>query len=77
MTHQNASCSCGQLTAKVTGEPIRVAVCHCHACQRRPDSIGIPVGAFADSNFPAPIFSVYEERMHAWVSLPEGIEHMA
>lgn len=131
MTHRIASCSCGQLSVKVTGEPIRVAVCHCHACQRRtgsvfgaqarflkeaveisgtgteyvrvgdeggrctftfcpicgatvyyrmdsrPDSIAIPVGAFADSNFPAPTFSVYEERMHAWVSLPEGIEHMA
>lgn len=40
------------------------------------DSIAIPVGAFADPAFPAPTFSVYEERMHGWVSLPEGIEHM-
>ena len=41
------------------------------------DSIAIPVGAFADPVFPAPVFSVYEERMHRWVGLPEGIEHMA
>lgn len=131
MTLQIASCSCGQLSAKVSAEPIRVSVCHCHACQRRTgsvfgaqarfprqavefsgtateytrvgddggrctfsfcpvcgatvhyviegmeDHIAIPVGAFADSAFPAPSFSVYEARMHAWVGLPAGIEHMA
>ncbi len=26
---------------------------------------------------PAPAFSVYEGRKHAWVSLPEDIEHLA
>ena len=41
------------------------------------DNIAVPVGAFADPNFPAPNFSVYEERMHSWVRLPAGIEHMA
>ena len=40
-------------------------------------SIVIPVGAFADPTFPSPTFSVYEERMHSWVSLPPGVEHMA
>ena len=30
-----ASCSCGQLTASVTGDPVRVSICHCLACQRR------------------------------------------
>jgi len=40
------------------------------------DSIAIPVGAFADPTFPAPAFSVYEERMHSWVKMPEGIAHM-
>jgi hypothetical protein len=40
-------------------------------------SIGIPVGAFADPKFPAPTFSVYEERMHSWVAMPPDIEHMA
>ena len=33
------------------------------------------LGAFADPGFPAPVFSVYEERMHAWVGLPPGVEH--
>lgn len=125
-----ASCSCGQLVARVQGDPIRVSVCHCLACQRRTgsvfgaqarfaaehvtiqgrgtpfvrigdegsrvtftfcpdcgatvfyrmdgrdDMIAIPVGAFADPSFPGPSFSVYEERMHGWVSLPADIEHM-
>jgi hypothetical protein len=38
--------------------------------------IGIPVGAFADPTFPAPKLSIYEERQHAWVRMPEGIEHL-
>ena len=33
-----ASCSCGQLSARVTGEPVRVSICHCLACQRRTGS---------------------------------------
>jgi hypothetical protein len=37
--------------------------------------IAVPVGAFADPSFPAPLRSVWESRRHAWVSLPEGIEH--
>lgn len=128
MTLRTAACSCGQLRAEVNGDPIRVSVCHCLACQRRsgsvfaaqarftrdqvtitgtstsfervgdagsratfrfcpacgatvwytmegrPDAIVIPVGAFADPAFPAPVFSVYEERMHAWVTMPAGIE---
>lgn len=36
----------------------------------------IPVGAFAEPGFPAPTVSVYEERRHAWVRLPEHIEYM-
>jgi hypothetical protein len=43
-----------------------------------PDSYVVPVGAFADQTLPAPIFSVYEDRMHPWVKLPESIEtHLA
>ncbi len=34
-TPREASCSCGQLRATITGEPIRVTVCQCLACQRR------------------------------------------
>jgi hypothetical protein len=127
-----ASCSCGQLTVTTQGEPVRVSVCHCLACQRRTGSVfgaqarfprehvriegtsqqwvrvgdegsritfhfcptcgatvyyavagydeenlAIAVGAFAEPGFPAPTFSVYEERKHAWVGLPPGIQHMA
>jgi hypothetical protein len=131
MTTRTASCSCGQLTATTTEDPIGVSVCHCLACQRRTGSVfgaqarfrsesvevngrsnryvrigdegsratfdfcpdcgatvhyaiegcegftAIPVGAFAEPGFPAPAFSVYEERKHAWVGLPPGIEHLA
>lgn len=38
MTTRIASCSCSQLKAQVTGEPTRVSVCHCLACQRRTGS---------------------------------------
>jgi hypothetical protein len=34
-----ASCSCGQLTAQVAGEPVRISICHCLACQRRTGSV--------------------------------------
>jgi hypothetical protein len=131
MALRTASCSCGQLTAITSGEPLRVSICHCLACQRlsgsvfavqtsfprdrvtisgasqtyvrvgdagstctfhfcarcgatvhydvaeRPDTGAIAVGAFAQPEFPAPTYSVYEERMHAWVGLPTGIGHRA
>jgi hypothetical protein len=36
----------------------------------------IPVGAFADKDFPAPRFSVWEGRKHGWVLVAEeGLEH--
>jgi hypothetical protein len=35
---REASCSCGQLTVVAEGEPRRVSVCHCLACQRRTGS---------------------------------------
>jgi hypothetical protein len=35
MVARHASCSCGQLRLAAKGEPIRVSVCHCHACQQR------------------------------------------
>jgi len=126
-----AACSCGQLSIQVTGEPVRISICHCLACQRRtgsvfgqqarfrredvvaikgrsteyervgdegsrarfhfcpqcgatvyyefegmPEFLAIPVGAFADPGFPAPSLSVYEERRHAWVEVPPGVERM-
>jgi hypothetical protein len=36
--------------------------------------ISIPLGVFADSGFPSPTVSVFEERKHRWVSLPDGVE---
>lgn len=38
MSDRLASCSCGRLTARVAGEPVRVSICHCLACQRRTGS---------------------------------------
>lgn len=130
MTSRRAECSCGQLKVTCNGEPVRVSVCHCTACQRRtgspfgqqarwaaenvtiegtatsyvrvgdagmsitfrfcptcastvyfdidkmPGFIAVPVGAFADATFPAPKASMYESRKHAWLNLPEGIEHV-
>ena len=39
--------------------------------------IAVPVGAFAEPGFPQPTISVYEDRMHAWITLPGDIERMA
>jgi hypothetical protein len=39
MPRRLASCSCGQLTAQVVGEPVRISICHCLACQRRTGSV--------------------------------------
>jgi hypothetical protein len=125
---REAVCSCGQLRVTVEGDPMRISMCHCLACQRRtgsafgiqarwpkervdvggryaehvrisdageqrtfcfcpdcgatlfwttegwPDSIAVPVGAFADPSFPQPTVSVYGARRHPWLSLPDGIE---
>jgi hypothetical protein len=38
MATRDASCSCGQLRLVVEGEPVRVSICHCLACQRRTGS---------------------------------------
>jgi hypothetical protein len=38
MLTREASCSCGQLRLVADGEPVRVSVCHCLACQRRTGS---------------------------------------
>ena len=35
MSTRLASCSCGQLSALTTGDPVRISICHCLACQRR------------------------------------------
>lgn len=38
MTSRTASCRCGQLTATVTGDPVRVSACHCLNCKKRSGS---------------------------------------
>jgi hypothetical protein len=35
---REAACSCGQLRLEADGDPIRISVCHCLACQRRTGS---------------------------------------
>ena len=36
---RHAACSCEQLRVVVDGEPVRVSICHCLACQRRTGSV--------------------------------------
>lgn len=127
---RTATCRCGQLTATCKGEPVRVSVCHCLACQKRsgsafatqarwkeddvvlsgnfkfwerladsghkatykfcpvcgstlaymiegwPGVIALPVGAFADTEFPPPRFSVYEHRKHNRADIVgDNVEH--
>ena len=38
MAERRATCSCGQLAVVVDGDPLRVTVCHCLACQQRTGS---------------------------------------
>jgi len=132
MTIRTATCRCGQLRAECEGDPVRISVCHCLACQQRtgsafaaqarwpnervrltgpsktwtriadsgnqatykfcptcgstvayvmegwPGLTAIPLGAFADPSFPAPRYSVWEHRKHAWtVVLGSDVEHSA
>lgn len=125
MSEREGSCSCGALRVRVAGDPLRVSVCHCLACQRRsgsvfaiqarfasdvvqtdgdageyvrisdegeparfyfcrqcgvtvwysasfaPGCIMVPVGVFADPEFPAPSVSGWEERRHSWVAFDD------
>ncbi|HEU0195160.1 MAG TPA: GFA family protein [Gaiellales bacterium] len=48
MGRREATCSCGALRLQAEGEPVRISMCHCLACQRRTGS------AFAiQARFPA------------------------
>jgi hypothetical protein len=38
MAGREAACSCGQLRLTAEGEPVRISMCHCLACQRRTGS---------------------------------------
>ncbi|MEY2884650.1 MAG: hypothetical protein RL490_2374 [Pseudomonadota bacterium] len=123
MIERTATCRCGQLQARCTGEPVRISVCHCLSCQKRsgssfaaqarwpdaqveitgdyrewaasgdsggvgifrfcptcgatltytiealPGLTAVAIGGFADPDFPAPQYSVYEVRKHRWVEI--------
>ncbi|HWB57354.1 MAG TPA: GFA family protein [Gaiellaceae bacterium] len=38
MDARDAACSCGQLRLTAEGDPVRISMCHCLACQRRTGS---------------------------------------
>lgn len=38
MQSREATCSCGQLRVTIEGDPVRISMCHCLACQRRTGS---------------------------------------
>ena len=40
-----------------------------YVIDRMPGIVAVPIGAFADPEFPSPRFSVYENRKHAWVAV--------
>lgn len=46
MKTRTASCSCGQLSITVYGEPRGVGICHCLACQRRTGSVFAALAGF-------------------------------
>ena len=62
----------------------KIEMCFCPECgstvfwtiDTMPGVTAVAMGAFADPTFPAPRVSVYGNRRHAWVSVPEGAELM-
>src|SRR5262245_6853421 len=40
---------------------------------RLPDHRGVAVGAFADPEFPAPSYSVWQRTKHRWVQVPDEV----
>jgi hypothetical protein len=46
MAKRVAACDCAQLRLEVAGDPMRVVVCHCLACQRRTGSPFVVEGKF-------------------------------
>ena len=50
MSTRNAACSCGQLHLTAEGEPVRISLCHCLACQRRTGSAFAMQARFSSSN---------------------------
>jgi hypothetical protein len=72
----------GRRFERVADSGNRIAFNFCPECgstvyyemQVAPDVYGVPVGCFADPDFPAPRVSVYGEHRHHWVTLPGDIE---
>ena len=62
---------------RTTDEGFRCEYDFCPTCgstvvyriERRPGIISIPVGAFADPDFPEPTVSVYGKRRHKWCAI--------
>ncbi|MBB3911207.1 GFA family protein [Sphingomonas desiccabilis] len=49
-----------------------------YASEGMPGLTAVAVGAFGDPGFPAPHYSVWEDRKHAWVTVcADGMEHFA
>lgn len=62
MTRHAASCRCGQLRATVTGDPVRVSVCHCLNCKKRSGSAFAVQARWPDQQV------MIEGRSNAWTS---------
>lgn len=66
MMTRSASCRCGQLRATVTGEPVRVSVCHCLNCKKRSGS------AFAvQARWPSSLVTI-EGRSKSFVQIADS-----
>jgi hypothetical protein len=48
-TTRRAACSCGQLHLAISGEPARISMCHCLACQRRTGAVTSNQARFPDA----------------------------
>ena len=40
-----------------------------------PDVVAVPIGAFAEPDFPPPTVSVFESRRHPWLAVNAAMEH--
>lgn len=47
---RTAACRCGAVEVECRGEPVRVSVCHCLACQRRTGSVFSAQARFAEAD---------------------------
>lgn len=66
MTVRTASCRCGQLTAKASGDPVRVSLCHCLHCKKRSGS------AFAvQARWPADQVT-FEGQSKTWINVADS-----